>query len=224
MTRASPSETTPATETNTQSASAKVVRAILRGLHEGLYAPGQRLIEPELMEQFGISRSTVRESIRRMEAEGIVDVLPYRGAIIRRMTKEEAINALMVMELCIGLAARQAAQHISENDNYQRFQAAWDELQAFQTAPDGFDMVKARDRFYSAITRISGNRELQRIIPAIHVHLIRRDYSLPAHIRFQDYSRMALAILAGNSLEAEEAARNHISKTAALVRGEELER
>lgn len=218
MTRTTEPDAEPTKETNAQSASAKVVREILRGLHEGLYAPGQRLIEPELMEQFGISRSTARESIRRMEAEGIVDVLPHRGAIIRRMTREEALNALLVMELCIGLAARQAAQHINEADNHARFQTAWDELQAFQATPDGFDMVKARDRFYSAMTRISGNRELQRIVPAIHIHLIRRDYSLPAHIRFQDYQQIARAILAGNPAEAEEAARNHISKTAALVR------
>lgn len=200
------------------SASAKIVREIVRGLHDGIYAPGQRLSEPELMEQFGVSRSTVRESIRRMESEGLVEVLPYRGAVIRRLSLGEALDALAVMELCIGLAARLAAGKIGEGDNRARFEEAWQSLQAFRDVTDSFDMVKARNRFYRTITMLSGNRELQRIIPGIQVHLIRRDYALPPAIRFEGYERMATAILAGDGAAAEAAGRAHIATIAALAR------
>lgn len=200
------------------SASAKIVREIVRGLHDGIYAPGQRLSEPELMEQFGVSRSTVRESIRRMELEGLVEVLPYRGAVIRRLSLGEALDALAVMELCIGLAARLAAGKIGEGDNRARFEEAWQGLQAFRDVTDSFDMVKARNRFYRTITMLSGNRELQRIIPGIQVHLIRRDYALPPAIRFEGYERMATAILAGDGAAAEAAGRAHIATIAALAR------
>lgn len=200
------------------SASVKIVREIVRGLHDGIYAPGQRLSEPELMERFGVGRSTVRESIRRMESEGLVEVLPYRGAVIRRLSLAEALGALAVMELCIGLAARLAAERIGGDGNRARFEEAWSGLQAFRDVTYSFDMVKARNRFYRTITLLSGNRELERIIPGIQVHLIRRDHALPPAIRFAGYERMAAAILAGDGPAAETAGRAHIATIAALAR------
>lgn len=200
------------------SASARIVREIVRGLHDGVYAPGQRLSEPELMEQFRVSRSTVRESIRRMESDGLIEVLPYRGAVIRRLSPGEAIDALNVMELCIGLAARLAAGKIGLADNRTRFEEAWQGLQAFRDVTYSFDMVKARNRFYRTLTHLSANRELQRIIPGIQVHLIRRDHSLPPALRFEGYDRMARAILAGDGPAAEAAGRAHIAAIAALAR------
>ena len=200
------------------SASARVVKSIVRGLYEGDYAPGQRLAEPELMEQFSVSRSTARESIRRMESEGLVKVLPHRGAVIRRMSAGEALDALMVMELCVGLAARQAAERIEASGGRARFDQTWRELQGYREAPGGYDFIAARNRFYRVITELSGNQELRRIVPSIHVHLIRRDYSPTLSERFQDYAGMAEAILAGDGVAAEAAARRHIARTAALVR------
>ncbi len=170
------------------------------------------------MEQFGVSRSTAREAVRRMESEGIVDVLPHRGAVVRRLTPEEAIDALLVMELCIGLAARFAAERIHKPGNRAAFEAAWSDLQKFEGVPDSFDFVEARNRFHRAITVISGNRELQRILPSIQVHLVRRAYTLPSSARFDDYRRIAHAILAEDSAAAEAAARKHVARIIAVVR------
>lgn len=200
-----------------QSASARIVRAIVRGLYEGEFVSGQRLIEPELMSQFDVSRSTVRESIRRMESEGIVTVLPHRGAVIRKMSAAEALDALMVMQLCVGLAARQAAERIEANGG-RRFEKAWRDLQECRRLVGGYDLLIARNRFYRTITEISENQELRRIIPSIQVHLIRRDYSLSSETRFKDYARIAKAILAGDGAAAEAAARAHIAKIITLVR------
>lgn len=200
------------------SASARIVRTIVRGLYEGAYVSGQRLVEPELMKQFGVGRSTVRESIRRMESEGIVTVLPHRGAVIRKMSAAEAIDALLVMELCVGLAARQAAERIELGGARKRFEKAWRELEEHRHLADGYELLTARNRFYRTITEISGNQELQRIIPSIQIHLIRRDYSMSSDTRFEDYARMAEATLAGAGAAAEAAARRHIAKTITLVR------
>jgi DNA-binding GntR family transcriptional regulator len=213
-----PQSEPPEPSTVLQSASARIVRAIIRGLYDGEYVSGQRLVEPELMQQFGVSRSTVRESIRRMESEGIVTALPHRGAIIRKMSAPEAIDALMVMQLCVGLAARQAAERIEASGGRKPFEKAWRELQEHRNLPDGYELVTARNRFYRAITEISQNQELRRIIPSIQIHLIRRDYSLSPRTRFEDYARMAEAILAGDGAAAEAAARRHVAKTITLIR------
>lgn len=219
--------TTTATDTGTPrtrtggkgklSASARVVRGVIRGLYEGDYVPGQRLVEPDLMATFNVSRPTVRESIKKLETEGLVEVYPHRGATIRSLTAREALDALRVIELCVGLAARQAAQRIDEDTNRQVFEKAWQGLQDHRAASETFDGVRARNRFYSAITRISQNRELQRIVPTVHVHLIRRSYSMAPQVRFEDYVEIAEAILSGNAEAAEASVRSHIGKSAKLV-------
>jgi len=200
------------------SASARIVRSIVRGLYEGRYVSGQRLAEPELMKEFGMGRSTVRESIRRMETEGIVTVLPHRGAVIRKMSAAESINALLVMELCIGLAARQAAKRIEVDGARKRLEKSWRELQEHRHSPNGYEFLVARSRFYRTITDLSGNQELQRIIPSIQILLIRLEYSRSSHTRFEDYARMVDAILGSDSVAAETAARRHIARSITLVR------
>lgn len=203
-----------------QSAAGRIVRAVIRGLYEGSYAPGQRMVEADLMAQFGVSRVTVREALHRLEAEGVLDTRPNHSAQIRVLGPDEALDALEVIGLCAGLAARQAAERIHHGENRAIFSAAWQQLLALQGAGASFELIKARNNFYRRIAEVSMNRELQRIIPTVHVHLIRRRYSLSDETRFDDYSRMAEAILAGNGPEAERASRDHIARTAALVRAQ----
>ncbi len=201
-----------------KSSSARVVSEIMRGLYEGAYVAGQRLSEPELMDWFGVSRSTARESIRRMEAEGIVDVVPFKGAVIRRMSPDEALDAALVMQMCVGLAARLAAERIERPGHRVKLEAAWAALLNFEGAGEGYEFVRARDRFYRVMTDLSRNRELQRIFPTVHVHLVRRNYPLTTRERFDDYRRIVTAILEGNGAAAEKAARDHVGKITALVR------
>ena len=164
-----------------------------------------------------MGRSTVRESIRRMETEGIVTVVPHRGAVIRKMSAAESINALLVMELCTGLAARQAAERIEVDGARKRLERTWRELQEHKHSPDGYELVVARNRFYRTIADLSGNQELQRIIPSIQILLIRLEYLLSSRTRFEDYARMVNAILGGNCVAAETAARRHIARSIRLV-------
>lgn len=197
------------------STSERIARAVVRGLYEGSFVPGQRLIEPDLMALYGASRGVVREAIRRLEAEGVVDVLPYRGAQIRRLTDREAGDALMVIEYCTGLAARLAAARIDEGDNRATFQRALDALLDHQGQAESFDQIRARNRFYRAIAKVSGSRDLQRFIPTVQVHLLRSRFVLAAEERFADYRRIGDAILAGQTDAAETACRAHIRKTGA---------
>ncbi len=203
-----------------QSAAGRIVRAVIRGLYEGSYAPGQRMVEADLMTQFDVSRVTVREALHRLEAEGVLDTRPNHSAQIRNLTANEALDALEVIKMCTGLAARQAAERIALGTNREIFLLAWQQLLAFQGEGVTFEMIKARNNFYRRIAEVSMNRELQRIIPTVHVHLIRRRYSLSDEARFDDYTRIADAILAGNGAEAEAASHIHIARTQELVRAQ----
>lgn len=200
--------------TGVVSSSDQIVRDIVRGLYEGRYAAGQRLVEPDLMRRYDVGRSTVREAIQRLVAEGIAVTHAFRGAQIRQLSRVDARNVLLVMELMIGLAARQAAQNISKPGAGDRFRESLDALLAFERQGDSYELVRARNRFYRTMTRIGGNREVERLLPSIQVHLVRAQLRLPPEQRFADYRAIAEAVLAGDAPAAEEAARGHIRRTA----------
>ena len=61
------------------SSSDLIVRDVVRGLYEGRYVAGQRLAEPDLMRSYGVARSTVREAIKRLVAEGVLEFAPVPG-------------------------------------------------------------------------------------------------------------------------------------------------
>src|SRR5262245_49693649 len=76
---------------------------------EGLLSPGQRLIEPDLMSELGVGRSTIREAFLRLDAEGYVELRHQRGAIVRRMTRRDMAELFEVREQLEGLAASLSA-------------------------------------------------------------------------------------------------------------------
>src|SRR3954471_13994278 len=73
--------------------------------------PGQRLIERELIEQVGVSRTTIREVLRELAAEGLVTTIPQKGAIVVVPTAEEAAELYEVRGALDALAARRFAAH-----------------------------------------------------------------------------------------------------------------
>ena len=190
----------------------EVTRNIMRGLYEGRFVEGQRLVESDLITRYGVSRSTVREALKKLEADGVVTCHQFRGAEIRSFTRDDALNVLLILELLIGLAARQAAEHISDPRARSSFESAYAYLMKHENSPDTYDVVRARNLFYRAITKIGGNTELERLLPKIQVHLIRVQVRLPHFRRFSDYRQIAEAILASAPLKAETAARAHIRR------------
>lgn len=199
------------------SSAAQVVREVVRGLHEGLYATGQRLVESDLMRRYGVGRGTVREAISTLAAQGVVTLQSFRGAHIRRLSRTESIHALEVMELLVGLAARLAAQQIGKPGRRAWFEARIDGLieRAVDSAP--YEAVLARNRLYRSMIKVGGNRELERLMPMLHVQLIRAQLQLPREERLADYRAMGDAILSGDAGRAEEAGRAHVRRTAAIL-------
>lgn len=90
--------------------SAETVAAnVMRLLEERVFLPGDRLIEQDLADRFGVSRGPVREALRILEAKSVVRIEPMRGATIARLTDEEARESVDASAVLFGLAARRAA-------------------------------------------------------------------------------------------------------------------
>ena len=215
-------------ETATDGASANdfsspevIFRDIVRGLYNGAYVPGQRLVEADLTQKWGVSRGTVREALNRLSAEGIVVLSRHRGASIRVLTREEMQDLLEILETLIGMAARLAAKWIDEEDNRALFRDAFETLMGFRAHPDSFDLLRARNRFYRALTTVGGNRELHSMLGRMQVHLLRVQLrALHAGLvteRFEDYEHVGTAVLTGDLRRAELAARKHVRAMATAL-------
>lgn len=193
------------------SASDSVFLGIVRGLEIQTFVPGQRLVEADLADQFGVGRNSVREALQRLAAEGIVELLRHRGAAIRSLSLRETLDVLDVAERMTGLLGRAAARACAGGASTCGLQAALQELAAADPG-DLAGFSAARRHFYRALLDLAGNQELRRLFPTIHVPVVHAQYRLPTlqKIRQQDYGRIAAAVLAGDAEAAEAAGGEHV--------------
>ena len=89
---------------------------IKRNIRAGKYVPGQRLVEIDLIREFGVSQRQVRDALRRLESEGLVSIEKNRGATVRRISRAELLCILDVLDSLSLLAVQQAITNISEKN------------------------------------------------------------------------------------------------------------
>src|SRR5262245_19538079 len=97
--------------TGTDGAVDRVHAAIRTAIVDGRYVLGQRLIEADLSEEYAVGRSSIREALRRLSGEGLVEIVRNKGAIVRRFTRPEITDFYCVRGELEALAARLAAEH-----------------------------------------------------------------------------------------------------------------
>ena len=149
---------------------------------------------------------------------GVISLSPYRGAQIRLLTRSEANGVLEVLELLIGLSARLAARKINKGSAKSQFTAVFEKLLSFEKRSDSLDFLKARNAFYRTLAEIGGNDELMRVLPSMHVHLLRvqfrRFYPVPEPEGFEEYRRIGKAVLSGDANRAEREGQLHVRRIA----------
>ena len=208
--RASPPK--DATDPVLASASDIVFSGITNGLVLQKFVPGQRLVEADLAVQFGVGRNSVREALRRLVAEGVVDIIRHKGAVIRSLSQRETMDVLEVAERMMGLLARSAARGISNGQSPHDLQGALDRLIAANNENDATAFSNARRAFYRALLDTGGSRELRRLFPSIHMPVVYAQHRLTGlqKIRLRDYLSIGTAILGGDEVAADTAGASHV--------------
>lgn len=199
-----------------RSISDTVVRAIIRGLYSGEYEPGQRLYEANLTKRYAVSRGPVREALNKLAATGIVDLTMQRGASVKVLNIDEAMDTLVVAQALVSLAARLAARNIDRPGARSQMETVTQNLAIFDASSPGADFAWARSNFYAALAAIANNTELKLLFPGVRIHLIRVQFrtflrKIDAR-RHSDYRRIADAVLNGRETEAESAVRVHFGR------------
>lgn len=208
----------PAAPAKNLSSPERVAASVTKGVLRRTYVVGQRLVEADLTAELGVSRSTVREALKILAANGVVEIVPHRGALIRGLTLADAESLLSVLEVLTGLAARSAAENIGEGQNRQLFSLAAKPLIEARPTNELDRILDERARFYQTMMEIADNSELNRAMPMPRAHLFRTQFYAAltkADLRAMvaEYRNLSAAILAGDGAKAEMHARRHIRKT-----------
>lgn len=197
-----------------QSRSEVAYQKLLQAIRHGELTPGTRVREIEVAEMLGISRTPVRDAIRRLESDGLLIHLPRQGAVIKQLDQKEVIELYEVREVLEGTAARYAARHASEIELA--------ELEDFNdimlsNANDPIKVAEANRLFHQALYRAGNNRYLIDALNSLSNALtLLGGTTLKEGERtqtaYQEHQAIIDAIRQRDGDKAEQAARHHIQQ------------
>ncbi|MEL3889698.1 GntR family transcriptional regulator [Ferrovibrio sp. MS7] len=139
-------------------------------LVEGLIQPGAKLNERELCEKLGVSRTPLREAIKLLAAEGLVDLLPNRGAIAVKLTEDDVINTFELLATLEGMAGELAAERITDAE-LSELRALQYEMMACYARRDLSGYYRINARIHAAINNAARNPVLTNTYRAINARV-----------------------------------------------------
>ena len=185
---------------------------ILLAIEDGAFPPGARLVESELAERFGVSRTPVREALQRLETQGLL-ARDGRSLIVASLDHSQMADLYAVRAQLEGLAARLAARHAADEEIRVLRRMARDDRTLLG---DPKAMARANRRFHGQIHLASHNRFLVQQLDLVHRSMaLMAETSLAVDGRgaeaLDEHERIVAAIAARDEGAAEEALRAHIS-------------
>ena len=193
-----------------------VYEQLKRQILTGEITPGTRMMEVELADEMGVSRTPVREAIRKLEKEGLVTIEPRRGAYASDISVKDMVDTMEVREHLESLAASLAAQTMSDEQRAELEHIANEYTKAIHDN-NMEEMIHYDELFHKGIVNASGNKTLIQISESVQELALRFRY-----LYYDDLSRYGsmpmehkeiLEAIENNDPEtAKEYAKNHVKK------------
>jgi DNA-binding GntR family transcriptional regulator len=192
--------------------------AILRGE----FAPRQRLVEIELCEQFDASRFAVRAALLALESEGLVERQPNRGARIREISLDEAIEISETRRVVEGLVAARAAELI-DDAQASRLQDVGRQMHTALAAGEPTVYSDLNAELHQTLRDIAGHETANRIIAQLHGQMVRHQFALArvpgrTAVSIKQHQQIIDTVCARDPAAAEAAMREHISSVIDALR------
>jgi len=187
----------------------------------GELKPGERLMEVKLAEKMGVSRTPVREAIRMLELEGLVDMLPRKGAHVAELSVKDIMDVLEVRAAMDSLATRLAAERITD-DEIKELRQIQAQFINYVEKNNLQGSIKKDVEFHELIYRASRNDRLLQINNNLREQVQRfrviyiKDYSSPKNL-IKEHEDICDAISARNSDMAQECAKIHINNQEKVI-------
>lgn len=195
----------------------RVYDKIRENIINGIYQEHEELKEATLGEQMGVSRTPVREALRQLELEGLVEIIPNKGARVTGITQKDVRDIEQIRYLLEGLSARWATENISPSQLEKLEEILY--LTDFHAAKENYDQVHALDsQFHELLYEASGSKMLNHILSDFHMYVARvRKVSLSDSRRSRNSTEEHRAILdaikSKDPEKAEACAHTHILNT-----------
>ena len=191
-----------------------VFENLRKAILEGQLKPGQRLMEVQLAEQLGVSRTPVREAIRKLELEGLVVMLPRKGAYVANMSLKDIVDVLEVRASLEGLSASLAAERMHEDD-IKKLEKIVQDFKEHASSGDVEQLLKMDVEFHECIFKAANNKRLHQLINSLWEQVYRfrvtyiSDYDSSLSI-VEEHNKILDAIEKGDCELAKKYATDHI--------------
>src|SRR3978361_507984 len=139
-----------------------VAQKLREAIMSGTFKPGQRLVERELCEMTGVSRPSIREALRLLEADGLVHTIPHRGPVVYTISLEEAKQLYAARAVLEGFAGRECAR-LHDPAVVRRIGDALAKLKAAFADSDLITALEAKTEFYAALIGALQTTTLERV-------------------------------------------------------------
>jgi DNA-binding GntR family transcriptional regulator len=188
----------------------------------GHFKPGHRLVENDLCRQLGVSRTSVREALRRLEAEKLVTIVPNKGPSVAAITWEEAEQIYDVRALLEGEAAALFAARVSDVEA-ARMKSALDAFDRAVVQDDAAGRLESTRQFYQVMLAGCGNIVIREMLEGLfaRINFLRaRSMSRPGRGQQSavEMGRMLAAVVQRDSVAARQAAVEHVRAACAAGR------
>ncbi len=191
-----------------------VFNTLRKAILTGELKPGERLMEIHLANKLGVSRTPIREAIRKLELEGLVIMIPRRGAEVAQITEKSLKDVLEVRRALDALCAELACDRISGEETVKLKQAC-DEFERAVATEDATTIAAADVAFHDIIVRATGNERLVQMINNLSEQMYRyrfeyiKDESRHDNL-VREHRIIYDSIILRDKAKAAEAAKHHI--------------
>lgn len=175
---------------------------------------GQKIDEKHLSELMGVSRTPVREALRFLHSEGLVDLIPHKGAYVTQLSLEEIQNLFEVISVLEGTCARRAALRMTKED-FRKMEMLHQSLEKQFRKRDHEAYLETNHRMHLMIQELSGNKVLKDVLNGLRQKvLLYHHRQLYYRDRFeksmQEHRVILEALRKGNPSQAEGATKKHL--------------
>lgn len=187
----------------------------------GKISPGMRLMEEELAEDMGVSRTPIREAIRKLEKEGLITIEPRRGAYVSQISTKDMVEILEVRQNMEGLAAELAAQRMTDEDK-EKLREIAKNYESAVAAGDMTEMIRCDTAFHHIIVEATQNKILIQMVEQLQEMVLRFRYIYYDNFKraeqmLTEHQAIYEAIADGDTEVARESANIHIDRLKSLI-------
>lgn len=191
-----------------------VFNTLRQGILTGILKPGERLMEIHLAQKLGVSRTPIREAIRMLELEGLVTMVPRKGAIVAMISKQDLSDVLEVRKALDCLATELACQRISDEQK-ELLQNVAREFERSVASKNVMKIAESDVKFHDVILQASGNKRLIQLMNnlAERIYRYRLEYIKDEgnHPKLlEEHAEIVKYVLANDFSAAVEATKRHI--------------